>query len=137
LATRISTASRNAAANAIAALPDLGPGAGTVKVYTGSQPATGDAAETGTLLATFTLADPAFGSASSGVVSANSTPRNTTGVADGTAGWFRMEDSTGANILDGSVTATGGGGQMELNTTTISTGVSVSLTALTVTMPGS
>lgn len=135
MATRISTAARNAAAGAIALLADAGAGAGTIKVYTGSQVATGDTAEAGTLLATFTLADPAFGSPSSGVCTLASTPRSTTGAADGTAGWFRVEDSTGANVFDGSVTATGGGGQLELNTTTISTGVSVSITSGSITMP--
>lgn len=136
MTTRISTASRNAAANGIAALVDAGAGAGTVKIYTGSQPATGDTAESGTLLATFTLSDPAFGAASSGAVTANGLPKSTTGAAAGTAGWFRIEDSTGANVVDGSVTATGGGGELQLNTTTISVGVNVDLTACTLTMPG-
>lgn len=137
MATRISTAAQNAACDAMVDLLDAGPAAGTIKVYTGSQPATANTAESGTLLATFTLADPAFGAASSGVATLASTPRTTTGVADGTAGWFRAEDSTGANVFDGSVTATGGGGQLELNTTTISTGVSVSITSGTFTQPGS
>jgi hypothetical protein len=137
VATRLAAAARNAAADAIADLADAGSGAATIKVYSGSQVATGDTAESGTLLVTFTLADPAFGAASSGVCTLASTPRSATGAADGTAGWFRLEDSDGANILDGSVTATGGGGQLELNTTTISTGVSVSLTSGTITMPAS
>lgn len=135
MATRISTAARNAAADAIADLADLGAGAGTIKVYTGSQPTTADDAEAGTLLATFTLSDPAFGAAASGVVTLAGTPLTTTGAAAGTAGWFRLEDSTGANIIDGSVTVTGGGGQLELNTTTISSGVNVEITAGTLTMP--
>ncbi|MGW5556858.1 hypothetical protein ACWER9_06500 [Micromonospora sp. NPDC003944] len=137
MATRISTAARNAAAGAIAGLLDAGAGAGTIKVYSGSQPATGDTAESGTLLATFTLADPAFSSASSGVATLAGTPRSTTGVGAGTAGWFRAEDSTGANVLDGSVTAAGGGGELELSTTTISVGLTVELTSGAVTMPAS
>lgn len=137
MATRLSTAAQNAAAEAIAALADAGSGAGTIKVYSGSQPASANDAGSGDLLATFTLDDPAFGAASSGVVTLEGTPLETTGADDGTAGWFRLEDSDGNNILDGSVTASGGGGQMQLNTTTISTGVDVSVTSGTVTMPAS
>lgn len=133
MATRISTTARNAACDAIVDLTDGGPAAGTIKVYTGSQPATANDAETGTLLATFTLADPAFGNAATGVASLTSVPRTTTGLAAGTAGWFRLEDSTGANILDGSVGTSGA--DLILNTTTISVGVSVEITSGTVTMP--
>ncbi len=137
MATRISTAARNAAASAIAGLLDGGPAAGTIKVYTGAQPASANDAESGTLLATFVLSDPAFGAASSGVAALAGTPLSATGAANGTAGWFRAEDSTGANVLDGSVTATGGGGDLELSTTTISIGLTVELTSGTVTMPAS
>ncbi|MEU5549207.1 hypothetical protein ABZ738_05510 [Micromonospora sp. NPDC047793] len=137
MATRISTAARSAAADAIAGLLDAGSGAGTIKVYSGSQPATANDAESGTLLVEFELADPAFGAASSGVASLAGTPLSAVGAAAGTAGWFRAEDSTGANVLDGSVTATGGGGDLELSTTTVSIGLTVELTSGTVAMPAS
>ena len=136
MAIRLAAATRNAAADAVVDLIDAGPAAGTLKIYTGSQPATGDTAESGTLLATVTLGDPAFGSASAGVAT-GADPAAVTGVAAGTAGWFRIEDSTGANVFDGSVTATGGGGDLTLSTTTISVGLSVDITSLTVTMPAS
>lgn len=134
MATRLATATRNAIADAAVDLIDGGTGAGTVKIYSGAQPASANDAASGTLLATFTLADPAFGAAAAGVATANAVA-DTTGAADGTAGWFRAETSTPGTVLDGSVTATGGGGDMELNTVTISTGVTVSLTSWTVTMP--
>lgn len=136
MATRIPTASRNAAANAIVALLDAGAGPGTVEVRTGAQPASANDAATGTLLVTFTLADPAFGAAATGVATADTDPDiDATGVAAGTAGWFRGKDSTGATVIDGSVTASGGGGDMILSTTTISVGLTVTLTDWTVTMP--
>jgi hypothetical protein len=59
----------------------------------------------------------------------------TTGVATGTAGWFRITDNSGDTVMDGSVTATGGGGELELNTTSITTGVTVEITAGTLTTP--
>lgn len=134
MAIRPSVAARNAMANAVAALVDAGPAAGTLKIYSGAQPANGDAAETGTLLATVNLTDPAYGAASSGTVAAGDPPA-VTGVAAGTAGWFRVEDSTGGNVYDGSVTATGGGGDLTLATTTISVGLSVDITAMSLTAP--
>lgn len=134
MATRIPTGRRNAACDSVVDALDAGAGAGTVDIRTGSQPASANDAATGTLLATLTLADPAFGAASSGVATA-ATIAATTGLAAGDAGWFRAKDSSGNAVLDGSVTATGGGGDMELNTVTISVGVDVEITAWTVTMP--
>ena len=131
---RLAAATRNALADAAVDLIDAGAGAGTVKIYTGSQPATGDTAESGTLLATITLADPAFGAASSGVATATD-PASVNAVATGTAGWFRVEDSTGANVFDGDCTATGGGGSMTLSTTSLVSGSPVDITSFTVTMP--
>jgi hypothetical protein len=134
VATRLSTAARNAAANAIAALPDAGAGPGTVQVRTGAQPAAATDPATGTLLATFTLADPAYAAAVNGVAALDATPiLSTTGVADGTAGWFRMLDSTGATVLDGAVGTVGQ--QLNLNTTTIATGAVVQITSGNITMP--
>ncbi|MER7213197.1 hypothetical protein ABT340_39555 [Streptosporangium sp. NPDC000239] len=135
MATRLSTTARNAAADAVVDLLDAGSGPAIVEIRTGTQPTTANDTATGTLLATLTLADPAYGSASSGAATMASTPRTATGVAAGTAGWFRMKDSAGNTVLDGSVTATGGGGQLELATTSISVGLTVEVTAGTVTMP--
>jgi len=133
MAFRIPTAVRNAACDAIVDALDAGAGAATIEVRSGSQPATANDAATGTLLATFTLADPAFGAASGGVANLASTPRSTTGAAAGTAGWFRAKDSNGATVFDGSVGTSGA--DMNLNTLTISVGVSVEITSGTVTMP--
>lgn len=133
---RLASAARTAAADAIVDLADAGAGAATIALRTGSQPASADDAATGTLLATFTCADPAFGAASAGVATLDATPALTTaGVAAGDAGWFRLSDSTGTAVLDGSVTATGGGGDLTVNTTTVSVGLSVTLTAGTITVP--
>jgi hypothetical protein len=87
------------------------------------------------------LSDPAFAAASGGSAALDVTPALTDdGLAAGTAGWFRICDSTeaagsGLGVLDGSVTATGGGGDLTLNTTTISVGVSVGITSGSITMP--
>jgi hypothetical protein len=135
MATRLSTTARNAATNAVLALLNAGSGAGVIEVRTGSQPAAATDTATGTLLCTVTLADPAFGNSATGTGTLLGVPLSGTGVANGTAGWARAKDSDGNVVLDGSVTATGGGGQIELATTTISTGLTVQLTSLTVSTP--
>jgi hypothetical protein len=138
MAIRLPIAARSAGANAVADLVDAGAGSGMVRVYTGAQPASADLAATGTLLAEFTLNDPAFGSAVAGVATLIVVPAlSTTGLAPGDAGWFRAVDSVGATVLDGSVTATGDGGDLIMNTIAVSIGLTLQLTAGTITMPAS
>ncbi|MFF0183538.1 hypothetical protein [Streptomyces sp. NPDC005244] len=115
-----------------------GSAAGTVKVYSGTQPVNANTAITGTLLATFTLDNPAFGAASAGVLTLAATPISTTGVAAGTATHFRCASGgTGGagTVFDGSVSTSGA--QLNLNTTTISVGVTVQITSGFFTMPAS
>lgn len=134
MALRISNAARSALADATRLLVDAGSGAGKVRVYSGTQPAGPDTAVgVQVLLAEFTLADPSFGSASSGVVTLLSVPRTTTGLAAGTATWFRLLDSANVAIADGAVSTSGA--ELNLNTTTISVSVNVDLTSGTITMP--
>lgn len=137
MAVKLATATVNAKANAAVDLLDGGTGAGTIKIYTGAQPATANDAASGSLLCTFALADPAFGAAANGVATLLGVPLTTTGAAAGTAGWFRAADSADGSVFDGSVTASGGGGQVQLNTTTISVGVDVEITGGTYTQPAS
>lgn len=135
MAVQLSTAVQNAKCNAAVDYLDSGGGNGTLKVYTGTQPANANAAVTGTLLATFTLDLPAFSAATAGVATLSAVPLSTTGLAAGTAGYFRAATSAGGTAFDGSVTVTAGGGQIELNTTTVSVGVSLEITAGTYTQP--
>lgn len=129
MATRLSTASRNAAANAVVDQLDSG---GTLRIYTGSQPASAEDSPTGDLLAEITLPSPTFGAASNGVATANSIDPGE-GEDDGTAGWFRVVDDNGDTVLDGSAGTSGT--DMILNTATISTGVGFEIVSWTVTMP--
>jgi hypothetical protein len=131
---RLSTASRNAAAAAIAALADAGSGPGTIKIYTGAPPATPATAPSGTLLATVVMGDPAF-TGTAGGTSTGADPAAVTPVASGTAGWFRMADSDGGTVYDGDVTATGGGGTLTLSSVALTTGAPVDITSIAHTMP--
>ena len=130
----LSTTARNAMADALVDLADAGSGPGKIEIRSGSRPVNPNTAATGTLLATVTLADPAFGAAATGAA-ALSDPASVDAVADGTATWFRVLDSNNAAVMDGKVTATGGGGDLELATTSITTGLAVDITGGTVTMP--
>lgn len=135
MATRLPDASQQAACDAVVDRTDVG-GAGSLRIYTGSQPADADTAPSGTLLVTIALAATAFGAAnSSGTATLASTPRSGTGAAAGTAGWFRVLSGGGATVFDGQVTATGGGGQLELDNTSIAVGQTVNISSLTYTQP--
>lgn len=138
MATRIPTAVRNAMVDAVVDRLDAGAGPGHVEIRVGAQPASANDAATGILLADVDLDDPAFGNAGAAVdgqAAAAGLPNESVGLADGDAGWFRAYDSNDVVVIDGDVTATGGGGDMELNTIAISTGVAFEITSWTITQP--
>jgi hypothetical protein len=129
---RLSTTARSAAADAVVDLIDAGAAAGTLKIYSGSVGTTANDTPAGTLLATVAWADPAFGAASSGVATATD-PASVNASATGTAGCFLVEDSNGNNVFDGTVTATGGGGDLTLSSTSLVSGSPVDITSFTYT----
>jgi hypothetical protein len=86
----------------ITAKADAGSGPSLTRVYDGSRPATGASIGGAVLLVEVTNDDPFAPSASSGVLSPTLTGP-TTVIADGTATWFRVVDSAGTFVLDGSV----------------------------------
>jgi hypothetical protein len=85
-------------------------------------------------VATLNLANPAFGASSAGVATAGAivTDTNATG---GTVAKARLKNNVGTDKIICSVTATGGGGDIQLNSVVISAGQSVSMTSLTYTAP--
>lgn len=110
--------------------------AGIIRIYTGAKPATPETAASGTLLAELTLNADAFGAAAAGTITANAITSDSAANATGTAGWFRVWKSDGTTPLwDGDVTATGGGGDMTLNTISIVANAQVSMTSCTYTVP--
>ncbi len=109
-------------------------GGGSIRIYTGSKPASPADAATGTLLAEITLNNPADSSA--GVLDTDPALA-ATAVASGAAGWFRVRDSRGNTVGDGTVTATDGGGDLVLDTVDVAVGALVTITAGTITVPAS
>ena len=119
-----------AGVNAVTALLNNG----YLVIYTGSQPSL-DGSLTGTLLATLTFASTAFGSAgaSTGTVTAtaNSITSGTAGNS-GTAQYFALLKSDGTTIVaTGSVGTSGA--DLNLSTTSISSGAVVSCSSFTIT----
>ncbi len=131
---RVAVAARNAGLDAIFDRANAGSGPGTIKVYSGSQVATADTAESGTLLVTFTLEDPAFSAAASGVKDLDAAPDlSAVAVATNTAGWARCEDSDGVNVFDGSVGTSAT--DFIINSTSITSGQTCTLTLGAITDP--
>ena len=125
-----------------------------IDIYSGVQPTTADLVETsGSIkLATITLSSGAFsagspangmnfGEVASGVLSKESNEIwSGIGLADGTAGWFRLYDnsytigaSTTAIRLDGSVATSGA--QFNMSNTTVSTGATSTVDSVSLTLP--
>jgi hypothetical protein len=111
-----------------------------IMVYTGSQPANVAASEAGTLLVEFDLASTYSDAASSGtknICKTASLPVSATAGASGTAAHYRMYASDGTTCHEqGSITATGGGGDFTIDNTTIVSGQTVQITGFTKTAPG-
>lgn len=138
----ISTALRNVIANAVG---NAGAGinfdGGILEIRSGAAPGP-DALAAGTVLATITLPADAFGAASSGAIAKLGTWEDTAADAAGTAAHFRLRQSGDTNAastaderIEGTVTATGGGGDMELDNTSIASGQTVTISTFTLTMP--
>jgi hypothetical protein len=105
---------------------DAGSGAGILKVYDGTRPATGGAVTT--LLATFNLgATPGTkpsGSVSNGVLTlANITDVTASGGSNTTHTWARITDSTGAFVADYNTGTSGA--DINFSTSTITAGQTI------------
>jgi hypothetical protein len=134
-AFKISTAARNAACNAIVALVDGGAGPGTIQIRTGGAPANPAAADSGTLLGTLTMSDPAFGSSSSGTATAAAITSDTSADASGDTGHFRVKDSSGNVIFQGTAGNSGDTPDLVFDNKSVVAGGTVSISSLTVSVP--
>jgi hypothetical protein len=85
-------------------------------------------------VATLTLANPAFGAASNAVATAGSITSDSSATG-GTIAKARLKNAAGTDKIICSVTATGGGGDIELSSVSVSAGQTVSVTSLTYTAP--
>lgn len=130
MAIQLAVATRNARLDAIETEIGTDP---ILRIRTGSAPADVATADSGTVLAELTLPSDWMAAASSGSKAKSGTWQDASANATGTAGHFRIYTSGGTAKLQGTVTATGGGGDMELDNTSINSGQSVTITGFTLT----
>jgi len=126
----ITIAARNAAGTALTDLLN----SGSIEIRTGASPGV-DSAATGTLLGTLPLSATAFGTWSAGSATANAITQDASADATGTAGYFRALNAGSGAVIDGTITATGGGGDLELNSVSITAGATIDITSWVINHP--
>jgi hypothetical protein len=110
-----------------------------LEIYSGSMPANCAASTTGTKLVEWDLASTWAGASSGGVKTLSSLPISLAAVGGSptNAGYYRIFDSSGATCHEqGTVTATGGGGDLTCDNISITSGQTVNLTGFSKTAPG-
>ena len=133
MALQLAVSTRNARLAAVET--DLG-ASPILEIRSGAQPANCAAADAGTLLCSITLPADFMADPSNGTVAKNGTWAGTghANAGAGTnAGHFRMKTSGGVCKVQGSVTATSGGGDMEIQNISVAQNQAVTVTACNLT----
>ena len=129
-----STAVRNAMLDAIETAIGV---SAKMQIWTGTMPANCATASSGTKLVEISLASDWAAAASGGTKAFSGTPLSTTALAAGTCGYYRITDNAGTTCHEqGTVTATGGGGDMTIDNPVLASGQTVQVTGFTKTAPG-
>lgn len=132
MALQYSVAVRNASLDAVETTISTAP---TLEIRTGAVPANCAAADSGTVLATMTLPSDWMAAASGGTKALLGTWQDASADAAGTAGHFRIKQGATCHI-QGTVTATGGGGDITLDNAVIAPTQQVTITSFTLTAGG-
>lgn len=127
MAVQLSTSVRNARLDAIETT--IGTSA-ILKIRTGAAPANCATADSGTVLATVNCPSDYMAAASSGSKAKSGTWEDTSADATGTAAHFRLYASDGTTChMQGTVTATGGGGDLTVDNTSFASGQAFTVTS--------
>ena len=110
------------------------PAGSILEIRVGAQPAAVTDAATGLVLATVTTPATPWAAASAGSKAKANTWEDASADDSGTAGWFRLKNVGDTLRLDGNITATSGGGDMELDNVVLASGQQFTITSFTVTM---
>jgi len=130
MAIKYSTAVKNAQLNQVEGIIGT---AAILEIRTGSAPATVADTRTGDVLATLTLPTDWMAAASSGSVAKAGTWSGTA-TDDGNAGYYTIYASDGTTAgMQGTITATGDGGDLTLDNISIATGQTVTISTFTIT----
>lgn len=131
MALQFSTTVRNARLDTIESTIGV---SAVLKIRTGSAPANCGTADSGTVVATLNLPSDWMAAASGGTKSMTGTWSDSSADATGTAAHFRLYASDGTTChAQGTVTATGGGGDMTVDNTSFASGQAFSITSFTLT----
>ena len=131
MALQESVAVRNARLDAIETTIGV---SAIMRIRSGAAPADCATADSGTVLATLTLPSDWLAAASSGAKAKAGTWQDTSADATGTAAHFRIYDSGGTVCgMQGTVTVTGGGGDMTVDNTSFASGQSFTVSTFTIT----
>jgi hypothetical protein len=129
---QFSAAVRNAALDAIESTIGASP---TLEIRSGAAPADCAAADSGTVLATIALPADWMAAAAAGAKAMAGTWQDASADAAGTAGHFRIKVG-GTCHIQGSCTATGGGGDMTIDNPVLAAGQQFNVTAFSLTAGG-
>ena len=123
----LSTNTRNVAADSIVDLIDTGNinPTGSINIYSSGL---------SILLVTLNFSNPAYGNSLNGSATGNPVA-NGVALASGTASIFTAVNRNGAEIFRGTVSGTGGGGDIELSSISIATSQIISISSSIFTMP--
>lgn len=133
MALQFSVAVRNARLDAIESAIGV---SAVMKIRSGAAPANCAAADAGSVLATLNLPSDYMAEASGAVKALSGSWADSSADAAGTAGHFRIYASDGVTChAQGTITATGGGGDMEVDNTNFAAGQAFSVTAFSISEP--
>lgn len=131
MALQYSVAVRNAQLDAVETTIGV---SAILKIRTGAAPATCATADSGTVLATCNLPSDYMAAAASGAKAKAGTWEDTSADATGTAAHFRLYATDGTTChAQGTVTATGGGGDMTVDNTSFAAAQQFTVTTFTIT----
>lgn len=141
MAISVTNASALVMLNALVDRCEEGTPPAEIKIYAGTVPTDADTALSGnTLLGTLTFSNPAFEAATDdnpgATVDADTITDDSSADATGTASFYRVVTGTAGTVLwQGDITATGGGGDMELVSVSITIGQPIQVSSFTMKHP--
>lgn len=132
MAVQFSVLVRDARLNAIETTVGAAP---ILRLRTGAQPANCAAADSGTVVISYTLPSDWAAAASNGSKAFNGNPVSTGAAsAQGTLGHYRLYAADGTTChKQGSITATGGGGDLTVDNVSVNNGQTVQITTWSLT----
>lgn len=129
MALQLSVAVRNARADVVESTIGASP---TLELRTGAQPANCAAADSGTLIASLALPADWMGAAANGAKALSGTWQDASADNAGTVAHYRIKQGATCH-MQGSVSATGGGGDLTLDNNVVAAGQQVTITSFTLT----